>query len=90
MVVALVACARLALLGALGATPACGETSGATPNSIAGHGPPHAHPQTLAGYEDSLLALALLLSEPSTIGRRECGAAVRQPLARHPGFLGVE
>jgi len=46
--------------------------------------------ETLAGYEDGLLALRLLLSYHETINRSEFSDAVQQQLARHPGFLGVQ
>jgi CHASE1-domain containing sensor protein len=46
--------------------------------------------ENLSGYEDSLLALRLLLSYHEKINRSEFADAVQQQLARHPGFLGVQ
>ncbi len=46
--------------------------------------------ETLSGYEDSLLALKLLLTYHREISRPEFADAVDQQRARHPGFLGVQ
>ena len=46
--------------------------------------------ETLAGYEESLLAFKLLFTFGRPVDRQEFAAAARIQLDRHPGFLGLQ
>ncbi len=46
--------------------------------------------ETIAGYEESLLAFKLLFTHGAPVDREEFAAAAKLQLARHPGFLGLQ